>query len=64
MLDLFPNALAGFEAVPAYQIDRSTDVGVWVSSTLIDPVIDYLLHDEVLRAGLSFALVFVALLYS
>lgn len=52
--DWFASVVSGFEAVPSYVIECFSDVGALVSSSSIDPVINYLLHDEVLRGCFFF----------
>lgn len=54
MSDWFPSVVLCFEEVTAYVIERFSDVSVLVLSASIDTVINYPLHDEVLRGRFVF----------
>lgn len=52
--DWFVSVVDGFKAVSAYTIELFADVGVLLLSASIDPMINDLLHYEVLRDGFVF----------
>lgn len=46
----------GFEFVPSYMIDNLSNVGVFVSSVVVEIMINYFVHDGVLRWLVFFSL--------